>query len=171
MYIWTRGNCLSAKNCAHPSPALCVCSFAQYRTATLSLALTLRVPRPPPAHTYPPTVLVIRHNPPTSPRRRLARTIRRARWLNLIPWHEKLHPKLRFSSLKPDPLIPSGSSSVASSSGNTSGAEALDSSREERFSGPDRGAAITGSYAADVNAALAEINRIAAAGTDSAAQR
>lgn len=35
---------------------------------------------------------------------RLAATIKRARWLNLVPWHSKLHPKLRFSSLKPEPL-------------------------------------------------------------------
>jgi len=35
--------------------------------------------------------------------RRAAHTIRRARWLNLIPWHSKPHPQLRFTSLTPAP--------------------------------------------------------------------
>jgi hypothetical protein len=34
---------------------------------------------------------------------RLARTIKRTRWMNLIPYHSKLHPKLRYSSLNPLP--------------------------------------------------------------------
>lgn len=35
--------------------------------------------------------------------RQLARTIKRSRWMNLMPFHSKLHPKLRFSSLDPLP--------------------------------------------------------------------
>jgi small subunit ribosomal protein S18 len=33
--------------------------------------------------------------------RKVATVIKRARWLNYIPWQSKLHPKLRFTSMKP----------------------------------------------------------------------
>ena len=33
--------------------------------------------------------------------RALSRTLRRARWMNLVPWHSKLHPRLRFTSMEP----------------------------------------------------------------------
>ena len=37
--------------------------------------------------------------------RRLAETVKRARWLNLLPFHGKLHPRLRFAALRvPQPL-------------------------------------------------------------------
>jgi small subunit ribosomal protein S18 len=36
--------------------------------------------------------------------RRLAQTVKRSRWLNLLPFHGKLHPRLRFSGLRvPEP--------------------------------------------------------------------
>lgn len=41
---------------------------------------------------------------PPRPYRRLAHTIRTSRWLNLLTWHSKPHPKLRFTSLTPKPL-------------------------------------------------------------------
>ena len=34
--------------------------------------------------------------------RKLARTVRRARCMNLLPWHSKLHPRLRFTSMFPE---------------------------------------------------------------------
>lgn len=34
--------------------------------------------------------------------RSLARTIKRARWLNLLPFHSKLHPQARFNSMSPN---------------------------------------------------------------------
>ena len=42
--------------------------------------------------------------PPPPPARRLAHTIRRSRWLNLLTRHAKPHPKLRFTSLTPTPV-------------------------------------------------------------------
>lgn len=40
--------------------------------------------------------------------RAMARTIKRARSLNLLPYHSKLHPRLRFTSLTPDPASEKG---------------------------------------------------------------
>jgi small subunit ribosomal protein S18 len=36
--------------------------------------------------------------------RLLTTTVRRARWMNLVPFHAKLHPRLRFTGMKPDLL-------------------------------------------------------------------
>ncbi|RYG47378.1 hypothetical protein EON67_08650 [archaeon] len=41
--------------------------------------------------------------PAVHARCRLAHTIKRSKWMNIIPWHSKAHPMLRFSSMKPMP--------------------------------------------------------------------
>lgn len=38
----------------------------------------------------------------TKHQRLLSKVIQRSRWLNLLPYHQKLHPRLRFSSMRPD---------------------------------------------------------------------
>jgi hypothetical protein len=53
----------------------------------------LFLPLPNPVHLCPQMFFVLR----------LARTIKRTRWMNLLPYHSKLHPKLRYTSLNPLP--------------------------------------------------------------------
>ena len=50
------------------------------------------------AHNHPPSL------PTPTPHLRLDKTIKRARWLNLLTVHAKPHPRLRFTSLKPMPI-------------------------------------------------------------------
>ena len=38
----------------------------------------------------------------TKHQRLLSKIIQRSRWLNLLPYHTKLHPRLRFTSMRPD---------------------------------------------------------------------
>ena len=49
--------------------------------------------------------------------RRLAQTVKRSRWLNLLPFHGKLHPRLRFSGLR----VPEPTRTVTHGSGITAG--------------------------------------------------
>lgn len=50
--------------------------------------------------------------------------IKRARWLNLIPFLSKLHPKLRYTSLRPDPAR-EGAVAAGGSRGAASAADVL----------------------------------------------
>ena len=45
--------------------------------------------------------------------RLLSRTMRRARWMNLVPWHSKLHPRLRFTSMWPDEAAAAAAAAAA----------------------------------------------------------
>jgi small subunit ribosomal protein S18 len=45
--------------------------------------------------------------------RELSRVVQRARWLNLLPYHSKLHPRLRFTSMRPDILRESATAGIA----------------------------------------------------------
>jgi hypothetical protein len=56
------------------------------------------------------------HPPPRT--RRLAHTIKRARWLNLLTPHAKPHPKLRFTSLTPTPLTAGAAGGPADAAGS-----------------------------------------------------
>lgn len=47
--------------------------------------------------------------------RKLNETVQRARWMNLIPFHGKLHPRLRFTSMKPSMTIEASTAGIAPS--------------------------------------------------------
>jgi small subunit ribosomal protein S18 len=53
--------------------------------------------------------------------RMLTTTVRRARWMNFIPFHGKLHPRLRFTGMKPDVLREGATAGLAVGGGGGGG--------------------------------------------------
>jgi hypothetical protein len=76
--------------------------------------------------------------------------------MNMIPWHSKLHPKLRFSSMKPEPVAPLQGGAGAGLAGGVGPARS-----EAAAGGGDRGAPLSSLDRHAMHAAVAEINRFA----------
>jgi ribosomal protein S18 len=73
--------------------------------------------------------------------RALARTVKRSRWLNLLPVHSKLHPRARFTALSPPtPGASANAGASAASAALAAGAARRGPSAASVLAGLDGGA-------------------------------